>query len=119
MFLFNLKFSEVDSSLERDIKREIKKQLDFPFPTLLKGPLCIHFSFYVPTPNKFCVKKREHIRKGNLYPNTTHPLVPLKNFYINLLVGLVIKDDSQVVEIHAKKFYGEKPHTVIRIDEIP
>lgn len=78
------------------------------------GPLTARVVVSLPVPQSWSQKKRSAARLGNVRP-IARP--DLDNFIkvIDALNGVVFADDSQIVEIVARKEYGE-PGLVISID---
>jgi Holliday junction resolvase RusA-like endonuclease len=83
------------------------------------GPLScavrLDFTFYMPIPASTSKKLRAKILQGEVRhikkPDTTN----LQKFHEDILVGIVLLDDNQVVEIHSKKLYAEIPSTHIKV----
>jgi len=82
-------------------------------PLLYLGPISIEFRFYMPIPVSLSKKKRlelvdtEHFKKPDIDN--------LIKFYCDAANGVVFKDDSQICELGAAKYYSTKPRTEIDI----
>jgi Holliday junction resolvase RusA-like endonuclease len=87
----------------------------------LEGPIKVNCDFIFPRP-------KSHYRTGKyagqLKPNapTWHCCKPdrdnLDKFVLDALQGVFFRDDAQVVTGEIRKFYDERPRTVIKIDEL-
>jgi Holliday junction resolvase RusA-like endonuclease len=75
------------------------------FPT--RAPIVIHMTFYMVKPRT--VKRLE--------PSVPPDLDKLIRAVLDALTATAYTDDGQVVEIHAKKTYGEFPKVSIKITE--
>ncbi len=53
-----------------------------------------------------------------MFPMTRPDIDNYNKFLSDCLNGIVWVDDAQVVELNAKKLYGEKEKTLIRIEAI-
>ena len=81
--------------------------------TPLEGPLCVDLLFTMPIPASI-PKKRATALIG--CPHTKKPdLDNLAKAILDGLNGIIWLDDSQIVEIRARKIYGLEPSTVIVI----
>lgn len=79
-----------------------------PFPPHV--PVYIAMNFYFTRPRSVSVKKRPAM--------TTKPDGDkLVRAIFDALKGIVIHDDSQVIEFHCRKHYGGPPRVEIRIEE--
>lgn len=84
---------------------------------LLTGPLVVNATFVLPIPASWTKKKKESARLGRLRP-TTRP--DLDNLFkvIDGLEMVVFKNDSQIVEAHVVKFYGENPCAEFKVRQL-
>jgi Holliday junction resolvase RusA-like endonuclease len=86
---------------------------------LLPGPLTVRARFYFPRP-------KSHYRTGRfagtlkdsapLYCATTPDLDKLQRAIGDALKGVLLHDDSQIVQWHAAKFYGAPARAEITIE---
>ena len=84
---------------------------------LFEGPLVVHVEVTIPIPESWSKKKREKALAGEIRPISRPDL----DNYIKILDGIngiVWRDDSQIVELTARKIYGEKPGLMVIIDTI-
>lgn len=90
---------------------EIKRQwVDNPITSAIRLKLL----FYMPIPKSF--PKRQ---VPELTPHVKRPdLDNMIKFFKDVCNGTVWKDDSQVVEIEAKKNYGANPETIVVIETV-
>ena len=94
---------------------EIKQQIKRP---PIKEPIKISCIFYMPRP-KSHYGTGKNVGKLKLNAPALHTKKPdldnLEKFVYDCLNYVVWKDDSQIVESIAKKFYSDKPKTEIKI----
>ena len=94
---------------------EVKQQIKCP---LLEGPIKIACVFYMPRPKSHYGTGKN---AGKLKTNapTLHTKKPdldnMLKFCYDCLNQITWKDDSQIVENVAKKFYSDNPRTDIKI----
>lgn len=84
---------------------------------LFEGPLVVHVEVTIPITESWSKKKREKALAGEIRPISRPDL----DNYIKILDGIngiVWKDDSQIVELTARKIYGEKPRLFVDIDSV-
>lgn len=85
--------------------------LDTPSWQLLDGPVRLSVAFYLPRPKAIRDRIVPHLKK----PDCSKLLRSTED----ALTGVVYRDDAQVVEIVAGKFYaqpGDSPHVDVRVE---
>jgi len=85
----------------------------------LEGPVALVLEAHLQIPASWSKKKTAEAIAGSIVP-TSRP--DLDNYIKAALDGLnevVFKDDSQVVEISAKKVYSETPQLFVSIVKLP
>ena len=105
---------------EESIRKEIKKTIiEYNSSiTPIEAPVFLRINLFLPIPKSTPKKKKmemlskriHHIKKPDV-DNLAYPIV-------NALKGILYKDDSQIVELHASKFYSETPHVEIYIKNL-
>lgn len=106
---FNPLYKEKDM-----VQHYIKIQaLDF-----LDGPIKVTFDFYFKMPKSTSKSRKDSMIKGVLRPVSRPDASNCIKFYEDCLKGLLFEDDSQVVEITARKWYAEKPKVVIKVERL-
>ncbi|WP_346207632.1 RusA family crossover junction endodeoxyribonuclease [Caldifermentibacillus hisashii] len=108
-----------DPKKSRDYKNYIRLAASEHKPEkLLEGPLSMKVKIYRPSLKSFSKKKAEMAEKGEIRPVTK----PDTDNYIkaikDALKSVIWKDDSQVVELHASKYYSQNPRIEIEIKEL-
>ncbi|MBU5342303.1 RusA family crossover junction endodeoxyribonuclease [Caldifermentibacillus hisashii] len=108
-----------DPKKSRDYKNYIRLAASEHKPEkLLEGPLSMKVKIYRQTLKSFSKKKKIAAEMGNIRPITK----PDTDNYIkgikDALKSVIWVDDSQVVEIHASKWYSENPRIEIEIKEL-
>lgn len=82
----------------------------------LSGPLSMVYLYQMPIPLHTSKIRRLQMLNGKMFPIKRPDLDNLNKFLSDTLIGLVIEDDSQIVELKARKIYGEHPKTTINIE---
>lgn len=83
----------------------------------LEGPLLATFLICMPIPKSYSKKKAQQARTQQIRP-TKKPDIDNYVKCIDALNGVVFKDDNQIVDMIAGKYYSDAPRTVIEIKEI-
>lgn len=78
---------------------------------------CTINAFY-PMPKAFSKAKRKAAILGQIRPQTKPDLDNCIKIIFDALNGVCFYDDKQVVEIHAYKWYGERPRVEVTINEV-
>lgn len=78
-------------------------------------PVILDVTFFMPIPKSTSKVKQRAMINGTFYHMVKPDVDNLTKWIGDILNGVVIKDDSQIVEIHAKKIYSTKPGTHVRI----
>jgi len=84
---------------------------------MIEGAVSIRMDFYLAHPKSTSKKKVEMMLEDKIQHTKTPDTSNLYYLYENCLKNLVIKDDCQVVEFTAKKWYCRPSHekTIIKI----
>ena len=85
---------------------------------LLDGPLRLDVKIYKPTLKSFSKKKKEMAEQGVLRPTTKPDVDNYVKAIKDALKNVIWKDDSQVVDLQASKYYSEKPRIEVKIEQI-
>src|SRR5690606_35673087 len=85
---------------------------------LLDGPLQLDVKIYKPTLKSFSKKKKALAEQGLLRPTTKPDVDNYIKAIKDALKNVIWKDDSQVVDLKASKYYSEKPRVEIKIKQI-
>ncbi len=81
----------------------------------LTCPVIIDAVFMMPIP-KSTSKLKQRAMLNNTYPHMVKPDVDnVLKFFLDVLNTIVLKDDAQVVEVHARKIYSTKPGVHMRV----
>jgi Holliday junction resolvase RusA-like endonuclease len=81
----------------------------------LKSSVFIDATFYMPIPKSTSRLLQRQMLNGVVYHRKKPDTSNMFKFIEDALVGIVLEDDNQVVEIRARKVYSSKPGTLIRI----
>jgi Holliday junction resolvase RusA-like endonuclease len=83
---------------------------------LIDAPILCDLTFYMPIPKSTSKKKREDMISGKIRPAKTPDRTNLCKQLEDILQGIVIKNDSKIVDGRVAKYYSETPHTLIHIE---
>lgn len=86
--------------------------------TPITGPVRLQFTFHMPIPKNTSRARRAQMLNGLIHHISRPDCTNLQKFSEDCLKGIVIEDDSQVVEVESSKIYSERPRTVIEVQEI-
>lgn len=100
---------------ENAFKWEIKSQYRGK-PLECAVAVSIIFYMYIP---KSITKGKRLLMQQNVIHHTKKPDIDnLVKFVLDCMNGIIFKDDTQVVILTAKKWYGDNPRTEIVVDEL-
>ena len=81
----------------------------------IAAPFAADLIFFMPIPKSLSKVKKRQMLNGRI-PHIKKPdLDNLAKFIFDCMNDLVFDDDSQMIELRAKKIYSDKPGTLIRI----
>lgn len=107
-----------DPKKSRDYKDYVKLAATEHAPLqLLDGPLALEVRIYRPTPKSFSKKKLEAAERGAIRPTTKPDTDNYLKGVKDALKNVIWKDDSQVVSVHASKWYSSRPRVEITITD--
>lgn len=86
--------------------------------TLLKGPLSVEMKIYRKIPKSTTKKDRALISEGIKRPVTKPDTDNYTKSVLDALNGIIYKDDSQVTDLYASKYYSDNPRVELKIQEI-
>lgn len=78
-------------------------------------PLALDLIFFMPIPKSSSGIKKRQMANGIIAHTKKPDLDNLIKFILDCLNKLAFDDDSQIVEIRAKKIYSTKPGTTVRL----
>ncbi|MCL4440444.1 MAG: RusA family crossover junction endodeoxyribonuclease [Firmicutes bacterium] len=108
-----------DPKKSRDFKDYVKLAASQYAPAkLIEGPVVLQLSIYRPIPKSFSKKKAALAEDGQLRPTSKPDVDNYVKGIKDALKGVIWKDDSQVVDLVAGKYYGERPRVEIIIREV-
>lgn len=101
-----------NSKLKEGYKWQIRSQYrEEP----LTVPVAMDVVFMMPIPKATSKTKTAAMINGSIHHMKKPDVDNMLKLINDVLNNLVFKDDSQVIEIHARKVYSSKPGTYIRI----
>ena len=78
-------------------------------------PLVLGILFKMPIPQKTPEKTRKLMLKGKILPAKRPDIDNLIKAIMDGLNGSAYQDDNQIIELTARKVYGEEPETVVTL----
>ena len=81
-------------------------------------PIEVNLRFYIPLLKSFNKNKREMALNGYLRPPKRPDLDNYIKGTLDGLNGIFWEDDGQIVELHAGKYYSDKPRIEMEIKEM-
>lgn len=80
--------------------------------TLLEGPLSVRMKIYRQIPKSTTKKDRALIFEGKKRPITKPDTDNYTKSVLDALNGIIYKDDSQVTDLYASKYYSDDPRVI-------
>ena len=105
-----------DPKESKDYKESIKMQaiaqmrVKGSMPRLNEGAMAMEVHAYLPRPKTLSKRVRHHTKR----PDADNIAKGCKD----ALKGVVYRDDSQIIDLHVSKEYGDPPRVVIELREI-
>lgn len=81
----------------------------------IRSPVALDIIFMMPIPKSTSKVKQRAMLNGTYHHIVKPDVDNLQKMIMDVLNKIVIHDDSQVVEVHAKKIYSSKPGTHVRV----
>lgn len=110
---YNPLFKEKES-----VKWLMKMQLEDGFE-IIEDAVKVEFDFYIAYPRSWSKRKVILSKLKNTRPVSRPDCTNMQKFLEDCLTGVVIYDDSLVVDISSRKWYAEKSCTIIKVTVIP
>lgn len=85
---------------------------------LCAGPVSVAMIIRVPVPTSWSKKRQAAAGNGSIAPTKKPDCDNVAKAVLDAMNGLVFFDDSQVVELHLRKEYGE-PMVRVMVQELP
>jgi Holliday junction resolvase RusA-like endonuclease len=85
---------------------------------IMEGAVSLSFVFRVSIPKSTPAKIKAKMISGETLPTKRPDATNYQKLYEDTLKGIVIVDDSQVVDINSSKRYNENPETIITVQEV-
>ena len=102
----------------RDYEDAVKMLARIAVKRPLTRPIKMDITFYLPIPKSWSKTKIEAAKQGTVRPTSKPDLDNLCKAILDALNdGIGYIDDKQIVELSARKLYGE-PKTVIEMEEL-
>lgn len=98
------------------IKLELQPLLSDPNFKPIDQACCLNLKVFRAMPKSFSKKRREEALLGYIRPTTKPDTDNYVKGVLDALNGTVLKDDSVVCEILARKFYSERPRIEVVLE---
>jgi len=103
-------------SYKQLIRLELQPLLSDPDFKPIDKACCLNLKVFRAMPKSFSKKKREEASLGYVRPTTKPDTDNYVKGVLDALNGTVLKDDSVVCEIFARKFYSERPRIEVVLE---
>lgn len=103
-------------SYKQLIRLELQPLLSDPDFTPIDQACCLKLTVFRAMPKSFSKKKREEASLRYIRPVTKPDIDNYVKGVLDALNGTVLKDDSVVCEIFARKFYSERPRIEVVLE---
>ena len=103
-------------SYKQLIRLELQPLLSNPDFTPIDRACRLNLKVFRALPKSFSKKKREEAVLGYIQPTTKPDTDNYVKGVLDALNGTVLKDDSVVCEIFARKFYSERPRIEVVLE---
>ena len=98
------------------IKEGYKWQLKSQYrEELMTGPIILSVTFFMPIPKSTSGIKKRQMANGIIHHIKKPDVDNLLKLVCDALNQTIFSDDSQIIEVRAKKIYSNNPGTSIRI----
>lgn len=102
------------STIQKELQPLIANKKFNPFD----GPCSLELRIYRSIPKSFNCKKQLAAANGEIRPTTRPDTDNYVKGILDALNGIVVKDDSQIVDIVAQKFYSDTPRIDVVVSEL-
>ena len=101
----------------RDYEELIKRQYlaTYRKAPLLQGSLRLEIKAHFAVPKSYSKDKRSECLADNIRSTTKPDADNILKIFADALNGIAYKDDSQIVEMEIKKFYGQEEAVAVTI----
>jgi Holliday junction resolvase RusA-like endonuclease len=107
-----------DPPKSKEYKDKCKGYANGLVDELLTEALRVTLEFHMPIPKSKPKKFREAALKGVVKHTKKPDCDNLAKSILDSLTDILWVDDSQIIELNCKKFYGEPPRTEVKIEEV-
>ena len=85
----------------------------------ITGPVAVVMSVELPIPASWSGKRRAAAITGDIRPTTRPDVDNYAKAAMDSISGIVIADDSQIVELDARKVYSIAPKLIVTVSTLP
>lgn len=104
-------------SYKQLIRLELQPLLSNPDFKPIDKACCLNLKVFRAIPKSFSKKKRYAASEGAIRPTTKPDTDNYVKGVLDALNGIVVKDDSQIVDIVAQKFYSNTPRIEVVVTQ--
>lgn len=108
------KSARYKSTIQKELQPLIANKDFKPFD----GPCSLELRIYRYIPKSFSRKKQFAAANGEIRPTTRPDTDNYVKGILDALNGIVVKDDSQIVDVVAQKFYSDTPRIEVVVSEL-
>lgn len=108
------KSAKYKNTIRKELQPLITNKAFKPFD----GPCSLELSIYRSIPKSFSHKKQNAAASGEIRPTTRPDTDNYIKGILDALNSIVVKDDSQIVDIVAKKFYSDTPRIDVVVSKL-
>ncbi|MNP23881.1 Endodeoxyribonuclease RusA [compost metagenome] len=108
-----------DPKKSRDYKDYVRlAAVEYAPKAPLEGPLGMVLTVYRSTPKSFSKRKSAMAEEGKITPTTKPDVDNYLKGVKDALKGIIWCDDSQVVDVYARKRYSARPRIEVKIKQL-
>ncbi|GIO36233.1 hypothetical protein J41TS12_10940 [Paenibacillus antibioticophila] len=108
-----------DPAKSRDYKDYVRLAATEHAPKVpLEGPIGMVLTVYRSTPKSFSKRRAALAEAGEITPTTKPDVDNYLKGVKDALKGIIWRDDSQVVEVYARKRYSTRPRIEVKIKQL-
>lgn len=108
-----------DPAKSRDYKDYVRLAASEYAPKVpLEGPIGMVLTVYRSTPKSFSKRRAALAEAGEITPTTKPDVDNYLKGVKDALKGIIWRDDSQVVEVYARKRYSTRPRIEVKIKQL-
>lgn len=84
----------------------------------MEGPLKIQLIAWLAIPASASKKRKTQMKDNQILPTKRPDVDNITKIFLDALQGIAFKNDSQVIDVSASKYYSSQPRLEVIIEEI-